>query len=1191
MRSLLPFPDLSSDLFKAVRSGLVKRKVQQHGHNGQLSLVDRWVLPTPIAPNVAFPAPSKTHQSAPKGTKAPSLPSSQMSLFGEGEVPAFKPKPRPKTAPDGGTLSLFGNQETQEEDSDTAPVKATAFSMTGDVASDGRALLGLQKLVAESIGREKGDTRSNPKLDRLHGVHDALRELHEQLRADPSSAGEVAKQVEKLGHVLSHDLGIPVEIHAATASAGSSAPSETRDKITVDEAHHYEEGERVRGERVEAEEVEAKQKPSHPLENHPNRAFVEALTDRIKPKSKEIRSVQSKRYSDGRWRSAGMILRDAAPTGEEKTHWGVAHPESGLGISGIPHSTKEEAEYAQNKRIEDEHAGNLARYAEMTPDELQDQRNYWVTKHPDLPPVEGASIEDKPVSGEELLRINHGAGGLNSLGHLEAHMANLHSGDIRAETHKAAFASLVKNKDAIVAELKGKTKAELDKIAPPMWSGRKKDEAVKEAWNKLAGRFHLGDVMSWSPMSESHDEAVSRLVGQTSDDDIQTYNGRRQKAIADHKARVEAHIKALKNPESREEFDTFARLKGEENLSSEQREKYDELRGVSHRETKRAQAEKDVARALEAGAAGSDPGLKLVKHFHTKFGQDVHIATLDEKVEREHFDRLVTLAKTHGGWYSRPWKGSPSGFAFKTEEGAKSFMESAKVPSPQTENAPTDGSENQSEDVPKSPEQSARDIVESRERDAQLAAAAHLRGVAESLHGRAQERLDADRKTNTARRVRMAEGAEEGAERDQQLAATMHSIASDLEEGKSAHLAGVKHKTHVELLAHVLNQARWHHVNALRKRARDEGDRSLDEQAMELQGREPGRDSIEHVALPHMVVSKGDLGYLAKVVDEHKIPGAVRALAKIRKNCLYKPEWKEHGQVPIFRQDNLDALDALLDAVEKSPHGASVKYDIERLRERRMSKKRLEAMGIPDLPSLRAALREFLPHRPEKAARNPIKQAERALVGGAKIPGYFPTPVPLAQKLLDAAGIADGHRVLEPSAGKGSLADAIKERHPGADVEAIEPNSRLRSILEAKGHKLVGHDFLLHPDSSYDRIVMNPPFENGQDADHVRHAFDKLKPGGRLVAITGEGIHFRSDAKAKEFRRWLDANGGTAERLPDGSFKSSDNPTGVATRMVVLNKPGAFTAREPDQGALFGSAESAQAQAEREEQKQREALD
>ena len=95
-------------------------------------------------------------------------------------------------------------------------------------------------------------------------------------------------------------------------------------------------------------------------------------------------------------------------------------------------------------------------------------------------------------------------------------------------------------------------------------------------------------------------------------------------------------------------------------------------------------------------------------------------------------------------------------------------------------------------------------------------------------------------------------------------------------------------------------------------------------------------------------------------------------------------------------------------------------------------------------------------------------------------------------------------------------------------------------------------DALTHS-GQYDRVVMNPPFEDGQDIDHVRRAFDaNLKPGGKLVAIMSEGPFFRSDKKAQAFRQWLEENGGTSERLAPGTFKESG--TGTATRLVTVEK-------------------------------------
>ncbi|HPT88716.1 MAG TPA: hypothetical protein PL004_12815, partial [Bacillota bacterium] len=69
---------------------------------------------------------------------------------------------------------------------------------------------------------------------------------------------------------------------------------------------------------------------------------------------------------------------------------------------------------------------------------------------------------------------------------------------------------------------------------------------------------------------------------------------------------------------------------------------------------------------------------------------------------------------------------------------------------------------------------------------------------------------------------------------------------------------------------------------------------------------------------------------------------------------------------------------------------------------------------------------------------------------------------------------------------------------------------------------------------------------------------------------------FRNDKKAKEFREWLESVGGSSEKLPEGSFKSSERPTGVATRLVVIEKAGESTVKTtPDFSKLEAAAKEA----------------
>lgn len=167
----------------------------------------------------------------------------------------------------------------------------------------------------------------------------------------------------------------------------------------------------------------------------------------------------------------------------------------------------------------------------------------------------------------------------------------------------------------------------------------------------------------------------------------------------------------------------------------------------------------------------------------------------------------------------------------------------------------------------------------------------------------------------------------------------------------------------------------------------------------------------------------------------------------------------------------------------------------------------------------------------------------------SNIPGYFPTPAFLVERMIEEADIETGCSALEPSAGSGAILDRLAPL--GCKLYAFERHSSLREMLSLKGYDLAGDDFM---ESDYglkvDRVLMNPPFENGQDITHVMRAFVHLKPGGRLVAIMSTGPFFRQDARARAFREWFDRLGGEKTDIPAGAFK--DSGTNVPTVLVSL---------------------------------------
>jgi len=191
------------------------------------------------------------------------------------------------------------------------------------------------------------------------------------------------------------------------------------------------------------------------------------------------------------------------------------------------------------------------------------------------------------------------------------------------------------------------------------------------------------------------------------------------------------------------------------------------------------------------------------------------------------------------------------------------------------------------------------------------------------------------------------------------------------------------------------------------------------------------------------------------------------------------------------------------------------------------------------------------------AADAPFDAVRASLRGGVQAvsaPQLFPTPEGIAAEMVEALGVRNGDRVLEPSAGTGALLKALfagtssKVLHA---VVAIEINAGLARTLKAQWNAdVICGDFLMMQaehvgDQMFDRILMNPPFAHGIDIKHIEHALSLLAPGGRLVALCAAGPRQKA-ALAHLGADWTD--------LPPGSFAAQG--TGVNVAMVVIDRPG-----------------------------------
>lgn len=212
--------------------------------------------------------------------------------------------------------------------------------------------------------------------------------------------------------------------------------------------------------------------------------------------------------------------------------------------------------------------------------------------------------------------------------------------------------------------------------------------------------------------------------------------------------------------------------------------------------------------------------------------------------------------------------------------------------------------------------------------------------------------------------------------------------------------------------------------------------------------------------------------------------------------------------------------------------------------------KRLQKAGITDTDELAAAVECFdtllqsavIPPDPNAIRlRDMLYRAKMYQKGDIQF-----TPPELAKELVALAGVRKDSRVLEPEAGIGNIADAAKEVTD--HVDCIERMTDFFEILKLKKHNVIGNDLLTAETAPiYDAVVMNPPFS--EECEHIKRAFDFLRPGGSLVAVCSSSIQWKSTRKYEQFRDWLSEHTHSIDEC-GAKFEM----TGVHTVVLVVDK-------------------------------------
>lgn len=691
-------------------------------------------------------------------------------------------------------------------------------------------------------------------------------------------------------------------------------------------------------------------------------------------------------------------------------------------------------------------------------------------------------------------------------------------GELSPEQYGEAAKQMLADKDRIRSEIdKAYTKPQLINKLGPMAAYRAKSEkkayAVNQYFQQIMMRFHVtGESLTYGMGKNSFENAIIKSTEGLTKEQIDSYKENLAAKREEYSQRFKKTVKAVKDPETLEEFKEFISIRGEGAMTPEQRSRYDQLITSARMEKEQEQKKtKGVKEGLktegEVDVVSMEPGT------HGKTGEPIVNVKLSQ-LGKDQFKQAAAQARAMKGGY---WKGS---FYLPDQQYADQFVAWAKGESI-----------DRTEQISKGEELKQKSVVDK------------LTKMADKIQSDATADLNVERRENTVRQMRMADGSRAKAEKQIQLAEMMREISKGFESGEIKYLSGITSKAQLEEVIR--------NYDGLKYNVPNPSNNNL--VSMDNMSRPYWNDSttieqkVQFARLPFADLNGYMIGELAKrmsAVTGYK--QAAAALSKIAK------------QTGDRNYTTLDINSAYFKkALEYAKSETNTTFNEQAARFNR-----LQRMGIDNGSALRSALIELDSINSNLKApsqKTTVEKMERDLKRKIRLNrnafnDFFPTPQTISQDIVELANVEKGMKVLEPSAGNGELAQAIT--NAGGDLDVVELAGDLRAILEEKGFNLVGDDFLKYKSGpDYDRIVMNPPFSNDQDIEHIYHAFNMLKPGGRLVAITSSMAGDRANNKNKQFREWLDNLNAEERDLPSDAFMDSLNPTGVNTKVITIEKP------------------------------------
>ena len=182
------------------------------------------------------------------------------------------------------------------------------------------------------------------------------------------------------------------------------------------------------------------------------------------------------------------------------------------------------------------------------------------------------------------------------------------------------------------------------------------------------------------------------------------------------------------------------------------------------------------------------------------------------------------------------------------------------------------------------------------------------------------------------------------------------------------------------------------------------------------------------------------------------------------------------------------------------------------------------------------------------------------------IKDFYPTPQPLIRKMLEKIDFKMVSSILENSAGKGDLADAIIEKLKYAhssyynreakwDLDCIEVDENLQHILRGKGYRVIHDNYLTFESfKHYDAVIMNPPFSTGDK--FLLKAIDMQKDQGGIIVslLSAENLKNPYTNIRKDLVQKLEDYNAEIEYIQN-AFIDSERSTMVEVALIYVNIP------------------------------------